>query len=49
VDIEEFPDKITGFRRSAFEGTFAYREYVVENLTVEECALDFVRILDSVR
>lgn len=46
-DIEEFPEKLAEFLALQRAGAFAPRDYILENLTLEKCAEDFVRILDD--
>jgi glycosyltransferase involved in cell wall biosynthesis len=45
--IKEFPHRLGEFLELKAERAFAPRDYVLENLTVEKCALSLVRILDD--
>lgn len=45
--IDEFSAKLTEFLSFQRSGALAPRDYVIENLTVEKCAEDFIHILDD--
>jgi hypothetical protein len=45
----DFPDRLSEFLDRARAVLFEPREYVVENLTVEKCAADFLNILEQVQ
>ncbi|BAZ03599.1 glycosyltransferase [Calothrix sp. NIES-3974] len=47
-NISEFPMKLEEFLDKLNYQKFAPREYILENLTLEKCAKDFVEILDRV-
>ena len=46
-DIEEFPSKLTQFLDMSRRGAFAPRDYIMENLTLEKCSADYLRILEE--
>ncbi|MBI2716574.1 MAG: glycosyltransferase [Rhizobiales bacterium] len=46
-DIEEFPNKLTQFLDMSRRGAFAPRDYIMENLTLEKCSADYLRILEE--
>jgi glycosyltransferase involved in cell wall biosynthesis len=46
-DSGEFAAKLSEFLDLQRAGAFAPRDYVLENLTLEKCAADFVKILDD--
>jgi len=48
-DIGEFPERLDEFLDLAKHGALAPRQYVLENLTLEKCAANFVDILDEAR
>lgn len=47
--IEEFPDKLSEFLNRLKLKSFAPREYVLENLTLEKCAQQYVDILKNIQ
>jgi hypothetical protein len=47
-DAEDFPCKLDEFWEKLLGGEFAPREYVLENLTLEKCAQDYVKHVQDV-
>jgi glycosyltransferase involved in cell wall biosynthesis len=47
INIQEFSQRLTQFLDLERDGTFAPREYVNENLTLEKCSAWFLRILND--
>ena len=47
-DAEEFADRWGEFWECVEAGSYFPRDYILENLTLEKCAQDYVRIVESV-
>jgi hypothetical protein len=47
-DISEFPHKLDEFIEKVDTRQFTPRDYIMENLTLEKCAQDYVNILNSI-
>jgi hypothetical protein len=47
ADISEFPDRLSEFWEEFVAGAFRPREYILENLTLEKCAKDFLHIAEQ--
>jgi hypothetical protein len=47
-DIEEFPERLDEFLDRVRGRAFAPRQYILENLTLEQCSARFVDLLDEV-
>jgi glycosyltransferase involved in cell wall biosynthesis len=46
---QDFPDRLDAFLTALSAGRFSPREYILENLTLEQCARRYVGIVDQVR
>lgn len=46
TDIAEFPDRLSEFWEGFLAGTLRPRDYILENLTLEKCAQDFLNIAE---
>lgn len=48
TDIDEFSTKLTEFLDQVRRQQFTPREYILENLTLEKCAQQYIKILEAV-
>jgi len=48
-NLSEYPDKLKKFLGKLHNGSFAPRDYILENLTLQKCAQQYVDIVDEVR
>jgi glycosyltransferase involved in cell wall biosynthesis len=48
-NIEEFPARLEEFLNLLAEGSFAPREYILENFTLEKCAGEYLKIVREVQ
>jgi len=46
-DAADFPDKLNEFLDRLHAGTFAPRDFVLDNLTLEKCSSRFIELLDE--
>ena len=47
ANISEFPDRLNKFWEAFLAGNLHPRDYILENLTLEKCAQDFIRIAEE--
>lgn len=48
-DMEEFPARLEEFLNRLVERSFAPREYILENFTLEQCAGEYLKIVQEVQ